>query len=109
MSSVLYAPDMWDAVSHGDGSLFLMTPARENLHGMNLAQPGSFFTQHRDSGLDATVLTGNVYSAKDVRMMAQRTVRPAKLKMDKPVGWARFCAHAVTSPRGHQRHTLLPN
>ena len=85
LSSVLYAPGMWDAVGHGDGQLFLMMPAREDLNGMNLAQPGSLFTQHRNSGQVATVLTGMAYSTKDVRMMAQRTVQPAQLKMDKPL------------------------
>ena len=85
LSSVLYAQDMCDAISHGDGQLFLMMPAREGLHGMNLAQPGSFFTRHRDGGLTATVLTGTAHYTKDVRMMAQRTVQPAQLKMDKPL------------------------
>lgn len=85
MTSVLYAPDMWDAIGHGDGLLFLMVPERKELHGMNLAQPGSFFTQHRDSGQVATVLTGTVYSTGEVRMMAQRTVHPDALKMDKPL------------------------
>lgn len=85
MASVLYAPDMWDAIAHGDGLLFLMLPEREGLHGMNLAQPGSFFTQHRDSGQVATVLAGTVYATNEVRMMAQRTVRPDALKMDKPL------------------------
>ncbi len=85
MRSVLYAPGMWDAIGHGDGLLFLMVPEREGLHGMNLAQPGSFFTQHRDSGKMATVLSGEVYSTREVRMMAQRTVHPPSLKMDKPL------------------------
>lgn len=85
MASVLYAPDMWDAIGHGDGLLFLMVPEREALHGMNLAQPGSFFNQHRDSGQVATVLTGTVYSTQEVRMMAQRTIYPGSLKMDKPL------------------------
>lgn len=85
MRSVLYAPDMWDAIGHGDGILFVMVPEREMLHGTNLAQPGSFFTRHRDSGKEATVLTGRVYSTEEVRMMAQRTVHPSSLKMDKPL------------------------
>ncbi|HEX5338502.1 MAG TPA: PAS domain S-box protein, partial [Gallionella sp.] len=85
MASVLYAPDMWDAIGHGDGLLFVMMPAREGLHGMNLAQPGSFFSQHRDSGQVATVLSGLVYSTHEMRIMAQRTVRPTSLKMDKPL------------------------
>lgn len=85
MASVLYAPDMWDAIGHGDGLLFLMVPEREGLHGMSLVQPGSFFNQHRDSGLLATVLSGTVYSTGEVRMMAQRTVHPGTLNMDKPL------------------------
>lgn len=85
MASVLYAPDMWDALGHGDGQLFLMEPERPNLRGMSLAQPGSFFTQHRESGKLATVLSGKVYSTGENRMMAQRTVFPQALRMDKPL------------------------
>ncbi|HEY0666115.1 MAG TPA: diguanylate cyclase [Gallionella sp.] len=85
MASVLYAPDMWDAIAHGDGTLFLMVPGREMLHGMNLAQPGSFFSRHRDSGKAVTVYTGTVYSTGEKRMMAQRTVRPDALRMDQPL------------------------
>jgi len=85
MASVLYAPDMWDAVAHGDGLLFLMEPERRGQHGMNLAQPGSFFTRHRDSGKVATALTGMVYATHEVRIMVQRTVQPGTLKMDKPL------------------------
>ena len=85
MASVLYAPDMWDAIGHGDGILFLMVPEREGLYGMNLAQPGAFFMQHRDSGQVATVLTGTVYATDEERMMAQRTVHPGTLRMDKPL------------------------
>jgi diguanylate cyclase (GGDEF)-like protein/PAS domain S-box-containing protein len=85
MRSVLYAPDMWDALAHGDGTLFLMEPGRDELHGMNLAQPGSLFTQHRDSGQMVTVLEGTVYSTGEERMMAQHTILPDALKMDQPL------------------------
>jgi diguanylate cyclase (GGDEF)-like protein/PAS domain S-box-containing protein len=85
MDSVLYAPDMWDALAHGDGTLFLMQPEREQLRGMNLAQPGSFFTRHRASGQDISILSGTVYSTGEQRLMAQRTVNPAALKMDVPL------------------------
>lgn len=85
MASVLYAPDMWDAISHGDGLLFLMMPGREELNGINLAQPGSFFSRHRESGQMDTVLSGTVYSTGEVRMIAQHTVHPGTLNMDKPL------------------------
>jgi len=83
MASVLYAPDMWVSVAHGDGQLFLMIPEREHVQGMNLQQPGSFFTRHQNSGKEAEVLTGTVYATKEVRMMALHTVHPVSLKMDK--------------------------
>jgi diguanylate cyclase (GGDEF)-like protein/PAS domain S-box-containing protein len=85
MASVLYTPDMWDAIGHGDGLLFLMVPEREELQGTNLAQPGSFFNQHRDSGQVATVFSGTVYTTGEMRMMAQRTIQPVALQMDKPL------------------------
>lgn len=85
MNSVLYSPDMWDAITHGDGLLFLMAPEREKLEGRNLAQPGSFFTRHRDSGQMATTMSGIAYSTGELRIMAQHTVYPPQLKMDKPL------------------------
>lgn len=83
MMSVQYSPDMWVSVAHGDGLLFLMMPERGNVQGMNIAQPGSFFTRHRESGKTAEVLTGTVYATREVRMMALRTIHPASLRMDK--------------------------
>ncbi len=85
MASVLYAPDMWTAIAHGDGIQFLMVPEREGQTGKNLLQPGSFFSRHRDSGKDASILTGVVYATGEERMMALRTIRPAQLKQDKPL------------------------
>ncbi len=85
MVSVLYAPDMWDAIGHGDGLLFLMAPEQAGLQGMNLAQLGSFFSQHRNSRQVASVFSGKVYVTGEVRMMALRTVQPDTLKMDKPL------------------------
>ncbi len=83
MMSVQYAPDMWVSVAHGDGLLFLMMPDRDGVQGMNIAQPGSFFTRHRNSGKEAEVLTGRVYATGETRMMALRTIHPSRPKMDK--------------------------
>jgi len=85
MMSVQYAPDMWVSMAHGDGLLFLMMPDRSGLQGMNLAQPGSFFTRHQASGNSTNVLTGTVYATGEERMMALRTVQPIALKTDKPL------------------------
>lgn len=85
LDSVRYAPDMWTALAHGDGAQFLMVPYRDNQNGKNLAQPGSFFARHRDSGREANVLTGTVYATGEERMMALRTIQPLALHMDKPL------------------------
>ncbi|MFA7282781.1 MAG: diguanylate cyclase [Sterolibacterium sp.] len=85
MVSVLYAPDMWSAIAHGDGIMFLMAPEREGQSGKNLAQPGSFFTRHLNSGKAVSILTGIVFATGEERMMALRSVQSNKLKQDKPL------------------------
>ena len=85
LDSFSYAPDMRSALAHGDGRLFLMRPPRPGNEGIDLAVPGSFFSRHRDSGLTATLLTGIGYATGEERMVAQRSIKPAKLAMDKPL------------------------
>lgn len=85
LGSVLYSPDMWAALAHGDGRQFLMVPEQEGMAGLDLDQPGSFFTRHRESGLAANVMTGRVYATGDERMMALRTIKPDSVPMDKPL------------------------
>jgi PAS domain S-box-containing protein len=83
LQSVIYAPDMRVSITHSDGRLFVMLPEQAGRQGQDLAQPGSFFTRHRDSGQQETVMTGIAYATGDERMMALRTVKPADVLMDK--------------------------
>ncbi len=83
LHSVIYAPDMRVSITHSDGRLFAIMPEQAGRQGQDLAQPGSFFTRHRDSGQQVTLLTGIAYGTGDERMMALRTVKPADLLMDK--------------------------
>lgn len=85
LDSVLYAPDMWSVLAHGDGKIFVMSPQRPERMGMSLAQPDSLFTRHRDSGQAATVMSGIALHDGDYRMLAQRTLQPSRPKMDKPL------------------------
>lgn len=85
LGSVLYAPDMWCALAHGDGKLFLRVPGKEVLVGLDLAKPGTLFTRHIKSGRQATVFTGHESHTSEERMMAQRTVRSGNVPMDKPL------------------------
>ena len=85
LESVRYAPDTWAALAHGDGKLFLIAPLQEELLGVDLAQPGSLFLRHRDSGQTINVMTDTVMLTGERRMMALYTVQPPALKMDKPM------------------------
>jgi diguanylate cyclase (GGDEF)-like protein/PAS domain S-box-containing protein len=86
LKSVLFAPDMRATIAHGSGHLFLMVPKRPGVVDENLAKPGSFFTRHRDSGLESSVMLGISAATGDELLLAARTIRPAELKMNIPLG-----------------------
>jgi len=89
LDSVRYAPGMVAALHHGDGIVFLMSPhEKDEIVGMNLARPGSFFTRHKESRRNVSVYSGTVLATGDQRMLVQRTVQPADLNMDKAMGVA---------------------
>ncbi|WP_243359977.1 sensor domain-containing diguanylate cyclase [Fundidesulfovibrio terrae] len=85
LTSVLDTPDMRADLVHGSGDLFMTAPADETAMGKNLAQPGSFFTQHRESGRGANVFSGRLHSTGEYRMLAVRTIQPPALKLDTPL------------------------
>ncbi|MEO5348693.1 MAG: ATP-binding protein [Magnetococcus sp. YQC-3] len=85
LDSVRYAPDVWCAIAHGDGVLFMDVPPRAEIQGKNLAVPGSFFSRHVADGRASTVMSGTVYATGERNMLAQRTFQPADMKMDRPL------------------------
>ncbi|MBF0127688.1 MAG: PAS domain S-box protein, partial [Magnetococcales bacterium] len=85
LHSVIYAPDMWSSVVHGDGILYLIEPPRPELVGKTLYLPGTFFTRHLESGQVETLQSGYSPSVKEERMVAFRTVRSPELPLDKPL------------------------
>jgi len=70
---------------HGDGKIILVQPNTKELVGLDMAQPGSLYTQHVESGQAANILAGTAFTTGDQRMSAWRTIRPASLHMDKPL------------------------
>ncbi len=82
LGSVLYASDMRASIVHGDGGVLVMNPSENNLVGTSLAYRSSMFSRHLASGLPVTLLTG-VTATGDERMVAQRTLSPPALAMDK--------------------------
>lgn len=85
LGSVLYASDMLADLVHGDGKLFLRVPSGENLTGLDLTGPAKLFSRHMTSVQKDTVFIGSAVSDDDVRIMAQRTIWPLNVHMDKPL------------------------
>ncbi|HQQ69697.1 MAG TPA: diguanylate cyclase, partial [Alicycliphilus sp.] len=85
LQSVRYAPDMRVSMSHGDGLRFMVLGADDEREEVDLAQAGTLFTRHRDSGQAASVEQGQPLPGLPPYLMALRTVQPTGLQMDKPL------------------------
>jgi PAS domain S-box-containing protein len=85
LSSVLYAQDMWVAVVHHEGAIFMSVPDLSGLTGNNLNKPGAFFARHRDSGLKTSIHTGRIYATGQNGMAGFSTVQDDRLKLDNPL------------------------
>ena len=85
LDSVRYAPDVRTTIVHGDGKLFLISPANMGVPGMDLAKPGSFFMRHRASGRRANVFTGIAQATGEYNAAALRTIQLSNPAMDKPL------------------------
>ena len=85
LDSVRYSPDMRTGIIHWDGDVFMIIPARINIAGKSLAKPNAFFTMHKDSGQTTNVFTGATAATGEERMVTFCTVKPKKLKLDKPL------------------------
>jgi len=84
-SPVSYAPDFWGGVVHGDGMQVMSFPERNDIAGVNLNRPGTFFNQHHQSGRIESVLTGRGHTTGEDRLVVLQTIQPAGLNMDKPL------------------------
>ena len=85
LESVRYAPDVVATLAHGDGLRFLSAPADAQQLGVDLAQPGTLFQRHRDSGLPESLFVGPLEPGQAPRLTAMHTIHPADLQMDKPL------------------------
>lgn len=102
LESILYAPDMWISLSHGDGDLFLELP-RKNADVKEIHPSHSlFFSRHRASGQSATMLFENGLFSDREHIVAQRTIQPSELRMDRPLVVA--VARNMLEPYEQWRH-----
>ena len=83
LGSVLYASDMRATIVHADGGVLVINPADAQRMSQSVAGPGSLFSRHLASGRAATLQTGVTALSGDERMVAQRTLQPPYLAMDK--------------------------
>jgi PAS domain S-box-containing protein len=82
---VMYAPDVWGSIVHGDGVQLINFPEKVEADGVSIDVPGTFFNRHRHSGQIATLLAGKLPATGEQRVAAMLTLQPAVLAMDKPL------------------------
>jgi PAS domain S-box-containing protein len=85
LSSVLYAPDMCASVAHGDGTLFMLVPERQEASAGEPVTPGASFLGQRAGGPDSGRYLGIADLPGERRMFVWRTLQPPGLKMDRPL------------------------
>ena len=77
----------------------MLAPERPGLFGMDIAQPSSLFSRHRDSGGRANVLQGISLATGENRLMALQTLSPPQLRMSEPlVGASSRSLVAINAP-----------
>jgi signal transduction histidine kinase len=83
--SVLYADGMRVAFVLGDGRLLLNEPSVPEKLSTDLTHPDGLFTRHMQSGQSTSVVSGKVRFLDEQMMVANQTLQPAALRMDRPV------------------------
>ena len=83
LSSVLYAPDMLASLIHGDGKVVFRVPDPQRIAGIDLATPGSAFTQHVRSARPTSVFLGTAAATGEDRLTVLHTINPASARLDK--------------------------
>jgi PAS domain S-box-containing protein len=84
MRSVLYAPDMWVSLGHGDGKVFVTMPrAAERIDGDGLPSRDVLGPVRNDAS-GATLVVGTMGGSR-VRMTALQYMAPHDLALDKPL------------------------
>ena len=84
LRSILYAPDMWVALGHGDGKVFVTMP--EDSHRMEGdSQPVlAAFGRDRDAR-DGSIVLGAIGGSSEARITALSRIAPPTLHMDQPL------------------------
>ncbi|HEX2543105.1 MAG TPA: diguanylate cyclase [Caldimonas sp.] len=85
MKSVLYAPDMWVSLGHGDGKVFVTVPrAQERVDG-DWQQSRDVLGPLRSDPRGVAVVVGAMGGSNERRMTALQYMAPHELAIDKPL------------------------
>jgi len=103
LSSVLYAPDMWVALGHGDGKVFVTMPHDARRIETPWQRDASLLERAPSRSASARVVLGAVGGADEPRVTAMRTVSPDDLQMDQPlvISVSRSISAVLQPWRGH--------
>jgi signal transduction histidine kinase len=86
LGSVLYAPDNRVSLVHTGGEVFISLPnAAPDFAGKNLAQPGSLFLRHQESGKQNSIQHGRSSMMNEERITVFITCLPPGLKVEHPL------------------------
>lgn len=66
-------------------TMFVWEPAGREFKGVNLAQPGTLFSQHMQSGKTASFFMNTVKANGERSIVALHTVQPERLRMNSPL------------------------
>ncbi|BCO26066.1 sensor histidine kinase RcsC [Rhodoferax lithotrophicus] len=104
--SLVYAPDVWAFIDHGSGLKLMNFPEKPGINGTNVAQAGSLFSRHLQSGQVSSLLSGEVLATGEQRLFAMRSMQPAELFMDEAlvIGVSRLLS-AMNAPVQRQALT----
>ena len=85
MRSVLYAPDMWVSLGHGDGKVFVTMPHDAARTEADWQQAATTLPPSATGAPATSIVLGVIGGAGERRMTAMRQLSPPELHMDKPL------------------------
>jgi len=86
MRSVLYAPDMWVALGHGDGKVFVTVPEDpRRVEGESHPAIAAIGQVRGATASETPIVIGTIGGSSERRMTALSQISPPSLAMDKPL------------------------
>lgn len=85
LESVFYSSDMRTSIIHGNGTLFLIAPQKDEVLGKKINAEDSFLYKHKLGNKLNSIYRGISYIANDERLVAFYTVKPKNIDIDLPL------------------------